>query len=56
MLLGHRLKDGHKLLPQIGDFLLFHKGSKPMKKVKDFAHWLRVFHTYGTKTELNNTL
>ena len=56
MLLRHRLKDGYKLLPQMGDFLIFHKGSITMKGIKDSAHWLRVFDTYGTKTELNNTL
>ena len=37
-------------------FLIFHKGSITMKGIKDSAHWLRVFDTYGTKTELNNTL
>ena len=46
MLLGHWLKDGHKLPPQMGDFLLFHKGSITTKKVKDFVHWQRVFDIY----------
>jgi len=56
MLLGHKPKEGHKLLHKWRTFLLFYERSTIMKKFKDLAHWLRRFDTHGTKTELNNIL